>query len=103
MEPMTTVSEILNKLKSEGYTEDFNLKEHCLECQSNYINLFPGEFKVDRSFRFEGPTDPADEAIIYAISSEKHQLKGTLINGYGVYSDSLVDEMVKALNSTHPE
>lgn len=103
MEPMTTVSEILNKLKSEGYTEDFNLKEHCLVCQQNFLKVFPGEFKVDRSFRFEGPTDPADEAIIYAISSEKYQLKGTLINGYGVYSDSLVDEMVKALNSIHPE
>ncbi|MEQ7801028.1 phosphoribosylpyrophosphate synthetase [Pedobacter sp. ASV1-7] len=98
MNPMTTVSEILNKLKNEGYTVDFNLKENCLECQGNYLQLMPGEFEVDRTFRFEGLSDPADEAIIYAISSEKHGIKGTLINGYGIYSDNIVDEMVKALN-----
>ncbi|MFA4869995.1 MAG: phosphoribosylpyrophosphate synthetase [Pedobacter sp.] len=98
MNPMTTVSEILNKLKDEGYTVDFNLKESCLECEGNYLQLMPGEFEVDRTFRFEGLSDPADEAIIYAISSEKHGIKGTLINGYGIYSDNIVDEMVKALN-----
>lgn len=97
MNPMTTVSEILNKLKNEGYTVDFNLKENCLECQGSFLQLLPGEFKVDRTFRFEGLSDPADAAIVYAISSAKHGIKGTLLNGYGIYSDNMVDEMVKAL------
>lgn len=94
---MTTVSEIINKLKNEGYTEDFNLRENCLECQGNFLQVFPDEFVVDRHYRFEGISDPGDEAIVYAISSPKYNLKGTVVNGYGMYSDNMVDDMVKAL------
>ena len=97
MDTMTTLSEILTKLKQEGYTEDFNLQANCLACQGNAVQLFPNEFVVDRHYRFEGLSDPADEAVVYAISSSKHQVKGTLVNGYGMYADPLADEMVKAL------
>ena len=97
MDTMTTLSEILTKLNQEGYTEDFNLQATCLACQGNAVQLFPNEFVVDRHYRFEGLSDPADEAVVYAISSSKHQVKGTLVNGYGMYADPLADEMVKAL------
>jgi quercetin dioxygenase-like cupin family protein len=98
MNTMTTVSEVLNKLKKDGYTIDFNLKDNCLECHGNSLQIYPGEFVVDKHYRFEGITDPGDEAVVYAISSAKHSIKGTLINGYGIYSDKIVDDMVKALN-----
>lgn len=97
MTPMTTLSEVLNKLKSEGYTVDFNLQENCLVCQGNSLEITPDDFVVDRHFRFEGMSDPGDEAIVYAISSVKHDTKGTLVNGYGIYSDPLSDRMIKAL------
>lgn len=102
MNSMTTLSEILNKLKNEGYTVDFNLRDNCLVCQGNSLEIAPNEFVVDRHFRFEGMTDPGDEAIVYAISSVKHDIKGTLVNGYGIYSDPLSDQMIKAL-STPPQ
>ena len=97
MDTMTTVSEVLNKLKREGYTADFNLSDNCLICHGNKLQVFPDEFVVDKHYRFEGASDPADEAVIYAISSARHGLKGTLINGYGIYSDKIADDMVKAL------
>ena len=95
---MTTLSEILNKLKSEGYTVDFNLSENCLVCAGNALMIHPEDFVVDRHFRFEGNTDPGDEAIVYAISSEKNNIKGVLVNAYGIYSDDMTDEMVKILS-----
>lgn len=61
------------------------------------VQVFPDEFLVDRHYRFEGISDPADEAVVYAISSTKYHLKGTLVNGYGMYSDAIADEMIKAL------
>ncbi len=97
MDTMTTLSEILNKLKSEGYTVDFNLKENCLVCQGNSLEIHPDDFVVDRHFRFEGLSDPGDEAIVYAISSVKYDIKGTIVNGYGIYSDPVSDKMMKAL------
>ena len=95
---MTTVSEVLTQLKNEGYTADFNLSAGCLVCQGNDLRLHPHEFVVDQHYRFEGVSDPGDEAVVYAISSPKHDVKGTLVNGYGVYSEALADEMVKALS-----
>ena len=97
MDTMTTLSEITTKLKNEGYTADFNLKESRLGCHGNVVELFPSDFVVDQHYRFEGQSDPADEAVVYAISSPKYHLKGILVNGYGMYSDPLTDDMVKAL------
>ncbi len=97
MDTMTTVSEVLNRLKKDGYNVDFNLSESCLVCQGNSLELYPEDFVVDKHYRFEGISDPADEAIVYAISSDKHRVKGTLVDGYGIYSDSLTHAMLKAL------
>lgn len=101
MEPMTTLTEILEKLKEEGYTTDFNLKHNCLECAENSLQVHPEDFVVDRIFRFEGDSNPEDEAIVYAISSEKYGLKGTLVNSYGTYADDITEELVHALRMKH--
>ncbi|MEO7443936.1 MAG: phosphoribosylpyrophosphate synthetase [Ferruginibacter sp.] len=98
MNTMTTLSEITNLLKERGYTFDFNIKENCLECGDNLLKIFPGEFIVDKHYRFEGPSDPGDEAIVYAISSSKYNIKGVLVNGYGISSESITDDMIKALD-----
>ncbi|GAC1311857.1 MAG: hypothetical protein NVSMB24_32220 [Mucilaginibacter sp.] len=97
MEPMTTVSEVINYLKKEGYTIDFNLKENCLECNGTSLQIHPDDFVIDKHYRFEGFSDPADEAVVYAISSPKYNLKGILVNGYGPSSDPLTDQMIAAL------
>ena len=97
MNTMTTVSEVLNKLKEDGYTVDFNLNDSCLMCHGNSLKISPEEFVVDKHYRFEGQSDPGDEAIVYAISSAKHHIKGTLVNGYGISSDPMTDAMVAAL------
>lgn len=101
MGPMTTLTEILDKLKEEGYTTDFNLKHNCLECAENSLQVHPEDFVVDRIFRFEGDSNPEDEAIVYAISSEKYELKGTLVNSYGTYADDITEELVHALRMKH--
>ena len=101
MESMTTVSEVINDLQKEGYTIDFNLKENCPECNGNYLQLHPEEFVIDKHYRFEGISDPEDEAVVYAISSLKHNLKGVLVNGYGISSDPLTEDMIQALKQKH--
>jgi hypothetical protein len=92
-----TLSETMNELRKEGYIEDFNLQQNCLECRDGNFKVFADEFKVDKYHRFEGPSDPADQAILYAISSDIHQLKGVLVNAYGIYSEPITDEMLVKL------
>ena len=98
MAPYVTLSETMNELRKEGYVEDFNLQQNCLECRNGQYKVFADEFKVDTFYRFEGPSNPSDAAILYAISSDKHQLKGVLVNAYGIYSDPVADEMMQKLD-----
>lgn len=95
---MTTLSQVTNILKERGYTAEFNLKQDHIECPAKKKKFYPGEFQVDKHYRFEGTSDPADEAIVFAISSPDDNLKGVLINGYGISSDSMTDDMIKALD-----
>ena len=98
MEPYVTLSETMNELRKEGYIEDFNLHQNCLECRDGQFKVFSEEFKVDKYYRFEGASNPSDAAILYAISSDTHDLKGVLVNAYGIYSESLTDEMLQKLD-----
>jgi len=92
-----TLTETLNDLRKEGYTEDFNLRSNCLECRQGQIKVFVDDFKVDKFFRFEGESNPSDSSILYAISSDRLGLKGVLVNAYGIYSEPITDEMVERL------
>lgn len=89
-----TVSQAVNDLKERGYTTDFNLQSNCIECEGERFNS--KDFEITEFYRFEGDSDPADEAIVYAIESSTG-LKGVLVNAFGVYSESLSDDMIKKL------
>ena len=75
-----TISEAINGLRSRGYSIDFNLTANAIIHQEEKFN--PEEFAIVEIYRFEGDTDPGDEAVVYAIAS-KSGLKGVLVSGYG--------------------
>lgn len=93
MDPSDTLSSALQTLRGRGYTEDFNLRPDCLYCAAYDLQLRPEQFQVDSVFRFEGPSDPADQSILYAISAREPGLRGVLVNAYGVYADPLTAAM----------
>lgn len=95
-----TVSEAVNGLKQRGYTIDFNMEYDCIVCHETPLSLLPNEFEITEVHRFEGDTDPADEAVVYAIES-KHGEKGVLVNAFGIYSDSVSDELIEKLKVQH--
>ena len=64
MPAYVTLSETMNDLRKQGYVEDFNLQQNCLECRDGQFKIFTDEFKVDKYYRFEGPSDPADQTIL---------------------------------------
>lgn len=97
MEAYDNLVEGINSLKKQGYVEDFNLKQNCLECRNGAYKVFHDEFKIDKFFRIEGDSNADDSSILYAISSDKYQLKGVLVNAYGIYSEDIADEMLSKL------
>lgn len=97
MNNYSTLSEAVNDLQKRGYMTDFKLCSDGLECPMLDLKLHPHDFEITEVHHFDGMTDPADEAIVYAIESKDGKIKGMLINGYGIYTDSLSDSMLKKL------
>ena len=97
-----TVSQAVENLKERGYTTDFNLLFDRIECSKTPVSLGVNEFEITEVYRFEGDSDPADEAVVYAVES-KHGLKGVLVNGYGISAESISEDMVKKLTVRHGE
>lgn len=100
MHSYVTVSEALNDLFKRGYTLDFALlqDEDCIYCHNHSLNA--EDFEIDEVYRFEGDTDPGDEMIVFAISSDKHKVKGTLVNAYGMYADADNSKIIEKLKYT---
>ena len=96
MKSYDTLSEAIQDLQSRGYTYDFNLKPHCLECASLKLEIHPDDFEIDELHRFEGMSSTDDNSILYAISS-KNGIKGTLVDAYGVYAENISEQMRKKL------
>ena len=86
---MKTLTSCLNKLVLDGYTEDFKASENGLLSLQHERLYQPTDIDVVNFFRFEGPSDPADNTILYVIHT-KDGLKGTLVDAYGPYSDRIV-------------
>lgn len=91
-----TLSEAVTDIEKRGYTYDFNLCEMGIECKFIQKNYTPDVFSIVEVYRFDGMTSPDDESVIYVIETEDGT-KGTLIDGYGTYADSLSPEMIKKL------
>jgi hypothetical protein len=89
-----TLSEATTGLRLKGYTEDLNLKPHCLECLTSKLQLHPEDFEVGAFYRFEGMSNTDDNRIVYAISG-KNSVKGILVDAYGLYSSSLNEAMIQ--------
>lgn len=94
-----TLSETINGLVKLGYTHDFNIEDECIVCNRTNITLSPDDFQIDHVYRFEGDADPEYQSILYAISSSKFDLKGTLVNGYGTSSDEATSKLIEKLNT----
>ncbi|MBT2561910.1 phosphoribosylpyrophosphate synthetase [Pedobacter sp. ISL-68] len=88
-----TITDALTDLDSRGYNLDFNLTAESLACKSVNLLLKPEEFEIEEVYRFEGMTDPADSAVVYAISSNV----GILVDGYGVYAENISPELLNKL------
>ena len=91
---MKCLSTCLNRMVVEGYTEDFKVTQAGLESLHNHSNYKPDQIQVVNFYRFEGESDPDDNAILYIIETSDGT-KGTLIDAYGVYNDADVSQFMK--------
>src|SRR4051812_42935557 len=89
-----TLSAAVDGLKERGFTLDFNLAENCIVCNDKRFSH--EQFEIVEAYRFEGDSDPADEAVVYGIQSNEGHM-GILVNGYGPSADAMSSDLSKKL------
>ncbi len=100
MHSYSNLPEAITDLRKKGYVLDFNHEYDCLICSEHNFKLPPSEFTIDGAFRFEEDSDPENQSVLYAISSTDG-LKGLLVNAFGIYADSMSNEMIEKLRVHH--
>ena len=75
-----TVTKALEELTEKGYTVDFNMQE-------NRIINSPDDFEIVHLYRYEGASDPGDEAMVFGIKSSTGE-KGVFVAGLSAFTDN---------------
>lgn len=81
-----TVIDALEKLRKKGYVEDFNLREDDLSAN-------PEKYKIKKVYRYEGDTDPAEEAFVFGIKSVTGE-KGVYVMGAAAASEGNATDFI---------
>jgi hypothetical protein len=64
-----TLTAAITRLRARGYTDDLEATDDgALTCARCGAAEDPATMRIDRTVRFEGSSDPGDEAILLAIT-----------------------------------
>ena len=94
---MTTMSSVLEKLRLKRQDNEFTLTDGGFNCNSDKMYQ-PEDLTIIKTYRFEGDSDPSDNAIIYIIEANDG-LVGYSIDSYGAYSNNAdgYDDFIKKI------
>jgi hypothetical protein len=97
MEAPDTVSEAVRLLAELGYTDEIEVSPSGLRCAGCRTVHAPDQVVVNHTFRFEGPSDPADEAIVLGVECPACGHRGIVVSAYGPTADPDVLEVLARL------
>ena len=98
--PMDSLSEKLEHLKAKGFTEEFDIIGETLVSADEKHFFKPDQITIIEHHRFEGNSDPADMAVVYAVETGSG-LKGIIIDGFGISSDPEKEAFIKKITEIH--
>jgi hypothetical protein len=87
------VLEAVRMLEADGYLASFTI-DAGLGCDHPFDALL-----AERVFRFEGPSDPDEEAIVLGVRCSVCATRGTIVSGYGPSADPVLIERLTLLES----
>jgi hypothetical protein len=99
-EQMTTLSESVNHAVKKGFNEHFKFSSIGLTTEPEGKYYSPKDVRIVNFYRFEGYSDPQDNAILYLLETSDHK-KGVLIDAYGTYADDKLSNFIREVEEIH--
>ncbi len=93
-----TLSEAVNALTKEGFTDDFKAETNCIRALYSKKEFQPEDLIIVNSYRFEGMTNPEDQTLLLAITANDGT-KGTLVMSYSAEHNQNV-ELIKKIKTS---
>ena len=94
-----TVTEAVEFLYADGYSADFELVDGTLCTNGDDPVCVVGEAIVERLYRFEGPSDPGDQMIVFGLRDPASGTRGTLASAYGPLGNPALSEHLADLST----
>lgn len=99
-ERMTTLSQVMAKLAKKGVIKEFRMNENNeMKLDNGDKNYQPEDLEIGKTYRFEGMSNPDDNAVLYLIKSKDGEI-GYMLDSYGAdsnYSGEEFDNFVRKL------
>jgi hypothetical protein len=99
-EKMPTLTEKINKALQQGFSENFKITSKGLTDEMGNKFYSASEVHIPNFHRFEGYSDPQDNAILYWIETADGR-KGILVDAYGAYADVKVNNFIREVEDIH--
>lgn len=93
---MNTITAVLNGLKVKRQDNEFTVNDEGMII-INGKSYRQVEVEIIRTYRFEGDSDPSDEAIIYLVRSNDGTI-GYSLDAYGMYTNHINDGYAEAIH-----
>jgi hypothetical protein len=97
---MDTLVDRMRELQTAGWIQQLSVSDDGVRCNGCGCWAAPEDVAVGRVYRFEGPSDPGDESILFAISMPCGH-RGTLPEAYGKDTEPDVADVVTRLRLAH--
>jgi len=99
---MKTLTEVIQRLREKEYIHDFEISHKKLISKDTGEQFAPHDMTIDKSFRFEGDSNPDDMSILYSLTANTGT-KGIIIDAYGTYSNPEISAFIKEVHCTEEE
>lgn len=97
-----SLTDELASLRAKGYTTDFSAVAEGLRCGTCGHTHDPRDATIEAMARFEGASDPGDEAILLAIACVACGARGVLVAAYGPTATGPEAAVINRLRDARP-
>lgn len=97
MDVPATVTEAVQSLQARGFDDRCRLESQGVRCAGCGHICEAGKLEITDVYRFEGPSDPGDEAIVLGVQCPACGLRGIVVSAFGADADDQLRALVNAV------
>lgn len=97
-----TVLDAIHAAEEQEYCLGFLPETGGLRCVETGELFLPAQLVIENFHRVEGPTDPAENAIVYLIKTTTGG-KGTVIDSFGMYANADISALINVIPISRSE